>query len=263
MMRTFCLLLFLLPVLLGAQQAGDLHELTLPGGVALKLCYIPAGSFVMGSDSADVFYQGDEFPAHRVTLTRGFYLGQFEVTQAQWEAVMGENPSVFDRYPTSPRHPVDMISWDDCQVFLEKINALGLPGRFRLPTEAEWEYACRAGTETLFYWGDDLALGPMLKHAWFYSRAAGRSHPVGKKQPNAWQLYDMSGGVWEWCQDWRGPYEAGPQTDPTGPATGERRIYRGGSWFNEPEALRSANRHGHPPDTRGTNSGLRVVWEPD
>ena len=237
------------------------RRLTLAGGEVMSFVRIPAGTFVMGSDSSDVFYQGDEFPAHEVTLTRDYWLGQFEVTQAQYEAVMGHNPSVFQRLPQSGDRPVDMLSWDDAQAFIVQLNALGL-GRFRLPTEAEWEYACRAGTASLFPWGDDLAPGPLLAHAWYNSRAEGRSHPVGLKAANPWGLYDMCGGVWEWCQDWHGPYPVAKQVDPTGPDSGTRRIYRGGSWFNEPEALRPANRHGHPPATRGPNSGLRLVWEP-
>ncbi|RMG74760.1 MAG: formylglycine-generating enzyme family protein [Bacteroidetes bacterium] len=243
------------------EQRLPTRRLPLAGDQTISFVHIPAGKFVMGSDSSDVFYQGDEFPAHEVVLTRDFWLGQFEVTQAQYEAVMGYNPAVFQRLPQAGDRPVDMLSWDDCQTFIAQLNTLGL-GNFRLPTEAEWEYACRAGTNTLFSWGDDLAEGPMLAHAWYNSRAEGRSHPVGFKKPNSWGLFDMCGGVWEWCQDWLGPYQAEAQTDPQGPEEGTRRVYRGGSWFNEPEALRPANRHGHPPDTRGTNSGLRLVWEP-
>ena len=235
-------------------------SLPLPGYMSMRFVRIPAGSFVMGSDSNDVFYQKDEFPAHEVKISDDFWMGQFEVTQEQWQAVMGENPSVFHQGKEAKDRPVDMVSWEDCQAFIAKLNESG-PGTFRLPTEAEWEYACRAGTQSLYPWGEDLSLKSIQSHAWFNSRAEGRSHPVGKKRPNPWGLYDMHGNVWEWCQDWRGPYQLRRQTDPQGPNSGERKVYRGGSWFNEPEALRPANRHGHPPDQPFTNAGLRLVWE--
>ncbi len=239
----------------------EVRQIPLPGRETMNIVRIPAGNFVMGSDSSEVFFQQDELPAHPVSISQDFWLGQFEVTQTQWEAVMGKNPSVFHRGQDADERPVDMVSWDDCQVFIGKLNALG-PGTFRLPTEAEWEYACRAGTSTLYPWGESLKLSPIRDYAWFNSRAEGVSHPVGEKLPNPWGLYDMHGNVWEWCQDWRGPYSPAPQTDPKGPASGKRKVYRGGSWFNEPEALRSANRHGHPPTERFTNAGLRLVWQP-
>lgn len=232
----------------------------LPGGAAMRFVGIPSGSFVMGSDSNEVFFQRDELPAHRVNISQAFWLGQFEVTQAQWQAVMGSNPSVFHRGAEAVQRPVEMVSWNDCLAFIKQLNAAG-NGTFRLPTEAEWEYACRAGTSSLYPWGADLSLKPLQAHAWFNSRAEGKSQPTGTKKPNPWGLYDLHGNVWEWCQDWRGPYEAREQTDPQGPETGTQKVYRGGSWFNEPEALRSANRHGHPPDQRFTNAGLRLVWE--
>jgi formylglycine-generating enzyme required for sulfatase activity len=203
---------------------------------------------------------GDEDPVRKVTISKAFYLSKFEVTQEQWMVIMGENPSVFTDKPNWRNHPVDNVSWNDCQYYIEKLNAMDL-GTFRLPTEAEWEYACRAGTSTRFYWGQDSSNVELHQNAWGFSRAEGRSHPVGLKKPNNWNLYDMSGNVWEWCADWRGPYLESDTLDPKGPKNGASKIYRGGSWFNEPAALRSANRHGHPPDTRGTNAGFRLVLE--
>lgn len=230
----------------------------LPGNVPLKLLRIPAGSFVMGSEAGEAGRQGDEGPRHRVTIGRDFYLGQYEITQGQWKAVMGSNPSVFRDRESADSHPVEMVSWEDAQQFLRKLNDLKL-GEFRLPTEAEWEYACRAGTETRYSFADDPDYRLLPQHAWFYSRAEGRSQPVGTRKPNPWGLHDMHGNVWEWCADWFGPYTAEERTDPTGPEKGDGRVIRGGSWFNEPEALRSANRHRHPIDSRQTNLGFRVV----
>ncbi|MEM7659045.1 MAG: formylglycine-generating enzyme family protein [Bacteroidota bacterium] len=240
----------------------EVRELKLPGESGLRMVRIPAGEFMMGSDTNSVFYQKDELPAHPVRISEEFWLGQFEVTQAQWTAVMESNPSVYQRGKDAPQRPVEWVSWEDCQGFIHQLNQLGL-GTFRLPTEAEWEYACRAGTESLFPWGEEIKPAEMRQYAWFNSEAAGQSQPVGMKQPNPWGLYDMHGNVWEWCQDWRDLYEGGPQTDPVGPSTGTERIYRGGSWFNEPEALRSANRHRHPPNAPFTNAGLRLVWLPE
>jgi formylglycine-generating enzyme required for sulfatase activity len=245
----------------GVVHAQALAEKTipLPGGERLELVLIPPGSFERGSPPGEIGRQADEGPAHRVTMTSAFYLGRHEVTQAQWQAVMGTRPSVFRSVENPDRHPVESVSWEDVQRFLVRLNAQA-EGHFRLPTEAEWEYACRAGTRARFPWGEDRDYRELRAHAWFYSGAEGRSHPVGTKQPNPWGLHDMTGNVWEWCQDWYGPYDDRPQIDPKGPTEGTARVIRGGSWFNEPEALRSANRHRHLPNSRLTNLGFRLVW---
>jgi len=235
----------------------------LPGGVAMRFARIRGGEFSMGSPAAEAGRQSDEGPVRRVTLSRDYWLGVFEVTQRQWRAVMNANPSVFQDQPAHDDCPVEMVSWEDARQFLHRLNGLGLGGTFRLPTEAEWEFAARAATSTRFGCGDDPAFQSLPRHAWFYSQAEGRTHPVGQKKPNAWGLYDMHGNVWEWCSDWYGPYAAAPAVDPTGPAAGDGRVIRGGSWFNEPEALRSANRLRHPVDSRQTNLGLRVLWLPE
>ena len=216
----------------------------------------------MGSDSSEQNRQNDEGPVHEVTISNDFFIGQFEVTQLQWETIMGDNPSVFHRYDESEDHPVDRVSWVDIQQFIAKLNALNI-GKFRLPTEAEWEYACRAGIQTRYSFGDDPKYRELNQYAWFNSRSEGRSWPVGIKMSNPWGIYDMHGSVWEWCQDWYGPYIEDPEIDPVGPAEGENKIIRGGSWFNEPEALRSANRHRQPPDSRQTNNGFRLILEID
>ena len=236
-------------------------SIRLPGGQDIDFVYIPAGSFIMGSPEDELERHGDEGPLRNVRISQGFYLGTYEVTQAQWKAVMGDNPSVFRNFPDSDKHPVDMISWNDARAFVDKLNTLGL-GSFRLPTEAEWEYACRAGTDTRYYWGTDSSDWQVHDYAWAFSLAEGRSHPVGQKEPNAWGLYDMSGNVWEWCQDWRsGSYDPADTLDPTGAPGGTKKVYRGGSWFNKPSTLRTANRNGHEPDLRFTNAGLRLVME--
>lgn len=252
----------MLGVLAACQQAPEpTKTIQLPNGVQMAFVYIPPGNFLMGSPPEELERHGDEEPLRRVYLTEGFYFGTFEVTQAQWESVMGENPSVFKHFPDAQQHPVDMVSWNDAQAFVGQINKLGL-GKFRLPTEAEWEYACRAGTQTRYYWGSDSTDWQVHDYAWAFSLAEGRSHPVGQKKPNAWGLYDMSGNMWEWCQDWRSnAYDPVDTLNPTGATTGEKRVYRGGSWFNKPSTLRTANRNGHEPDLRFTNSGLRLVME--
>lgn len=254
------LLLAALPGLAGAAPVE--RTVSVADGVELRFVRIAPGTFVRGSPPTEPGRDRDEGPAHAVTITRAFHLGVHEVTQAQWTAVMGSNPAVFRRGPDSPRRPVESVSWEDCQRFIARLNARGV-GRFRLPTEAEWEYAARAGSTTRFPWGDDPKEYITHAHAWANSRSYAITHPVGEKPPNAWGLHDLHGNVWEWCSDWYGPYAEGPQRDPTGPAAGRERVFRGGSWYDFPVSLRSANRHRHGPDGRYTAVGLRLVWEPE
>ncbi|MFW5759522.1 MAG: formylglycine-generating enzyme family protein [Cyclobacteriaceae bacterium] len=259
-MRYLILMLILFSWKTKDAKPGDNRIIVFPDGTRMEFIYIPAGTFIMGSSAEEQDRHGDEDPLRNVTISRGFYLGKFEVTQQQWLSVTNSNPSVFQKEENHLQKPVDWVSWQDCQNFIEKLNEYDL-GIFRLPTEAEWEYACRAGTNTRYYWGDDYKDNIVYDHAWAFSRAEGKSHEVGKKKPNAWGLYDMSGNVWEWCSDWRGPYNPADTLDPVGPPDGTKKIYRGGSWFNKPSTLRSANRHGHEPDVKGTNAGLRLVLE--
>ena len=227
----------------------DTATIDLGGGVKMEFVLICPGSFTMGSD----FGHSDEKPVHKVTLTQPFYLGKYEVTQEQWEKVMGANPSAFK----GANLPVENVSWDDCQPFLAALQKKA--GRkFALPTEAQWEYACHAGTTTLFSCGDDEA--SLAEHAWFANNSDLRTHPVGQKKPNAWGLYDMHGNVFEWCADrYSELYPSGDATDPLGAASGDRRVIRGGAWLYIPDNLRSADRGFSPPDYRVNEYGLRCV----
>jgi formylglycine-generating enzyme required for sulfatase activity len=214
--------------------------------VRLELCEVPAGTFLMGSER--------EEPVHQVTISRGFLLGKYPVTQALWEAVMGRNPSGF----LGPDRPVEQVDFNDAQAFVARLNAAG-QGTFRLPTEAEWEYACRAGSTGRFCCGDDdAALGD---YAWTSANAGGQSHPVGQKRANAWGLHDMHGNVWEWTLDFYGDYPAGPVTDPQGATVGllGARVFRGGCWRGGPDFAASAHRGGRGPAYKGAILGLRLV----
>ncbi len=228
--------------------------LELGEGVKMEFVLIHPGSFTMGTTSHDY----DEAPPHGVTLSQPFYLGKFEVTQAQWQRVMGDNPSHFK----GPDRPVENVSWEDGQIFLAKLHAA--TGRnFALPTEAQWEYACRAGSKTEFCFGDDEA--KLVDYGWFATNSELATHPVGKLKPNAWGLHDMHGNVYEWCADWysEGSYPEGDAVDPVGPATGKRRTLRGGGWIFVGENLRCSDRGFSPPDYRASEYGLRCVMEVD
>ena len=226
----------------------------------MEMVLIPAGKFLMGSPDSDKNAQGDEKPQHRVRITKPFYLGKYVVTQEQWEAVMGSNPSQFK----GPKNPVDSVSWDDCQQFLDKLNAKSGPGgaKFQLPTEAQWEYACRAGSTTRYCFGDEESgLG---EYAWYGANSHEKTHPVGEKKPNAWGLYDMHGNVDEWCAEWHdgGYYAGSPTDDPTGPTTGSGRVRRGGGRSSPAGFCRSAYRLWHSPEDRLIDLGFRVAGVP-
>jgi len=203
----------------------------------MEFVLIRPGSFLMGSpeEAGD----GDESPVHTVTISRPFYLGRYEVTQEQWQEVMGSNPSRFK----GPRLPVESVSWNGCQVFLQKLEEK--TGRkFALPTEAQWEYACRAGTTTRWSFGDDDAA--INDYAWNGAKSGGTTHPVGEKKPNPWGLYDMHGNVWEWCADryTKHTYSNGVTTDPVGPTLADNSpVCRGGAWGDVPDYLRCAYRN--------------------
>lgn len=216
----------------------------------MKLAWIPAGNFLMGSTKGEP----DEEPVHKVKLTKGFFMAQTEVTQAQYRAIMGRNPSHFE----GDSLPVETVSWNDAVAFCKKLSRR--EGKtYRLPTEAEWEYACRAGTSTVFSFGDSES--NVGDYAWHYSNSGWQSHPTGKKKANALGLYDMHGNVWEWCADWYGEdyYKQSPVLDPTGPARGDLRVLRGGSWCRNASFCRSANRDWYGPDHRNPSNGFRVV----
>ncbi len=203
----------------------------LPGDVTLEMIRIPAGTFLMGQ-------AGEEVPVHRVTLTKDFWLSKHEITQAQWQAVMGTNPSYFTG---DGQRPVEQVSWDGAQTFIRNLNKAHPGSTFRLPTEAEWEYACRAGTASVYSCGDDA--GQLAEYAWYAKNSDSTTHSVGQKLPNAWGLYDMHGNVLEWVEDRYGPYSTGAQTDPMGPTSGSFRAMRGGSWSGYASYCRSASRY--------------------
>ena len=200
---------------------------------------------------------GEGGNAHQVTLTKSFEIGVYEVTQKQYEKVMGGNPSRFK----GAQNPVENVSWDDAVDFCRKLSAL--PGEkiagyvYRLPTEAEWEYACRAGTTTKYSFGDSDS--PLGDYAWYDKNSGKTTHPVGQKHPNAWGLYDMHGNVWEWCQDCHADYPSGSVADPTGRSSSSVRGYRGGSWDFSAGNCRSANRFRISPSFRFNFLGFRVV----
>ena len=230
-------------------------------GIKLEMVLIPAGEFLMGSPDSDKDANTLEKPQHRVRITKPFYLGKYLVTQEQWQAVIDGNPSQFK----FPKNPVETVSWEDCQKFLGKLNAkVGSgAGRFQLPSEAQWEYACRGGSTTRFCFGDDDA--KLGEYAWYGQNSGGKTHPVGEKKPNAWGLYDMHGNVWEWCQDWWkqvGYYKESPVDDPTGPTGGSFRMRRGGGWLRPARFCRLADRFVGVPGFRNADLGLRVSLVP-
>jgi len=228
----------------------------LGGGVKLEMVLVPAGEFKMGSPDSDKDAIKWEKPQHRVRITKPFYLGKYPVTQEQWQAVMGNNPNIFK----GPKNPVERVSWDDCQEFVKKFNAKAGGGRFSLPTEAQREYACRAGSKTRYCFGDDAAgLG---EYAWYGGNSGGKTHPVGEKKPNAWGLYELHGNVWEWCADSYGSYAEGAVDDPTGPADGSDRVVRGGCWDDTARQCRSANRVWLGPLFRLSFLGFRLALVP-
>ena len=215
--------------------------------LGIEFIYVPSGNFVMGSDKGSA----DERPAHKVTMRKGFYIGRYEITQAQWQSVMGNNPSNFKGEDL----PVEQVSWTDAQMFIRKLNERGEAFIYRLPTEAEWEYACHAqmGAE---------GMGQLDALAWYFNNSAGKTHPVGEKQPNAWGLYDTLGNVWEWCEDVYHEGYKGAPTDGSAWLTGgdsRYRVLRGGSWIDNAFYCRANERIRGTPETRQRNSGLRLV----
>jgi formylglycine-generating enzyme required for sulfatase activity len=234
--------------------------------IGMKMVLIPAGKFLMGwPKSEEDFSSFINAPRHRVRITRPFYVGATQVTQGQYRAVIGQSPSYFKglfRKGLDDR-PVERVSWHDAIAFCDKLNELEkeqLEGAtYRLPTEAEWEYACRAGSTTRYSFGDDEArLGD---HAWFRGNSGNKSHPVGQKRSNAWGLYDMHGNVLEWCWDAYDPayYRKSPAVDPLGPSQADYRVVRGGGCLNYPVVCRSAYRLWDTPEKRYCDLGFRVA----
>jgi formylglycine-generating enzyme required for sulfatase activity len=253
--------------------------LVLDANVTMKLTLIPAGKFLMGSPkTADdgngvelrqelsVLLGGsdsriglaDEKPQHEVVINRPFYMGVYTVTQAEYDLVMGNSPSAFK----GAQNPVEMVSWDDVAGFCKSLSQKARK-TVRLPTEAEWEYACRAGSKTPFYYGDDPNCSRLHEYAWYYVNSDSKVHPVGQKKPNSWGLYDMHGNVWQWCSDWYNEkyYASANKVDPQGPDSGSFRVLRGGWWKGGPLDCRSAVRYGVKPVVRRDDLGFRVAVE--
>ncbi|MFN5320842.1 MAG: formylglycine-generating enzyme family protein [Planctomycetota bacterium] len=235
----------------------------LTNSIGMKLVLIPKGTFMMGSPESEKGHREYEVQ-HEVTLTRDYYLGMTEVTQAQYQKVMGENPSFFKGGKIkgdSSNHPVDNVSWDDVLAFCNGLSRLPeekKAGRvYRLPTEAEWEYACRAGSKTAYSFADER--NSPENYLWLFDNSDAQTHPVAEKKPNAWGLYDMHGNLYEWCSDWFGDYPKGAVSDPTGPQEGKDRVFRGGSWINVAADCRSADRGGSIPSSRKHYFGFRVA----
>ena len=237
-----------------AQYTVPILEKSFINSVGMEFVFIPAGSFMMGADDPD-FPFPDGVPQHKVIISKSFYLGKYEVTQAQWETVMGDNPSAFQ----DPNNPVEMVGWDDAYEFIRHLNAHEGHSRYRLPTEAEWEYAARAGTDASYFFG--YVEKKLSGYAWYQGNSAQMTHPVGQKQPNAWGLHDVYGNVWEWVQDWHGAdyYTYSPEIDPTGPLTEKYRAYRGGSWDSNAQICQSALRGYGSPDYREGHLGFRLA----
>jgi len=240
-------------------SAGD-TETQIISGVAFSFAWIPPGSFQMGSVNHEQDRDRDEGPLHTVTFASGFWMMTTEVTQMQWQAVTDSNPS----YRKGDNLPVECVSWNDIQLFEDKLNSSDSGKGYCLPSEAEWEYACRAGTRTRFYWGNDPNYGEVGNFAWYCSNSGNSTHPVGKKRQNAWGLYDMSGNVWEWCEDsYHSSYNGAPEDGRAWivPENFEHydHVARGGSWGSNPEWCRSAQRVRVNSDFKMGHFGFRLV----
>ncbi len=244
------------------QSRGITRGFSIGPGVEMEFVWVPPGTFRMGTVTQKKSTHTAEGPKHTVVISQGFWLGTYEVTQAQWEKVMGRNPSNFK----GADRPVDRISWNDAQAFVAKLNSSAGAGRFRLPTEAEWEYVCRAGTARSFFGGEINTVGckyeaHLAPWAWYCHNSEDRTHPVGSRKPNAWGFYDMHGNVGEWCSDYydRNYYEYSAIRNPRGPDKGKTRVLRGGGWDFRAWDCRSAYRGNYRPTANNNSFGLRLV----
>ena len=236
----------------GASLSGNTIIIPVKDGISIDMIRVEAGTFTMGATTEMKDPWDDEKPTHQVTLTNDYYIGKYEVTQALWKAVMGKNPSNFK----GDNLPVEEVSWNDCQKFISKLNSI--TGKtFRLPTEAEWEYAARGGKKSRGY--QYSGSNNLSDVAWYTDNSGSKTHTVGSKQANELGIYDMSGNVYEWCQDWKGSYSSSSQVNPTGDNSGSFRVNRGGCWNNAARFCRSSFRSYDSPDFRYIGLGLRLV----
>ena len=241
------------PTSTGSTLSGNTITIPVKKGISIDMVRVEAGPFTMGATQEMKDPDYDEKPTHQVTLTNDYYIGKYEVTQALWQAVMGNNPSAFK----GDNLPVEYVSWDDCLEFISKLNRI--TGKtFRLPTEAEWEYAARGGKKSRGY--QYSGSNNISDVAWYKDNSGRKTHAVGSKQANELGIYDMSGNVWEWCQDWKGSYSSSSQTNSTGAASGSCRVYRGGSWYYTARNCRSSYRRDGTPNYLSGNLGLRLVF---
>ena len=231
------------------RKTGDVMTITLPGGAEMEMIWCAPGSFEMGSPLTEAGRLEDE-TRHKVSITKGFWLGKYEVTQRQWASVMRGNPSKFKE----PDRPVETVSWHDCDTFVRRVDVALKDMVVRLPTEAEWEYACRAGSAAPV-----SGSGQIADMAWYDNNSDNQSHEVGQNKPNAWGFYDMHGNVLEWCSDWFSVPSTESVVDPKGPPAGSFKMLRGGCWFFYDRDCRSAYRLRREPSLRNCIFGLRIV----
>ena len=223
--------------------------------IGMELVLIPPGSFKMGGDKNLEQAEDHETPRHRVHISKTFYMGKYAVTQQEWSLIMNDNPSEFK----DEARPVERVSWTDVQGFIQKLNKKEETDTYRLPTEAEWEYAARAGTQNAYNFGPDI--NTLTQYAWYRKNSEGKTHPVGGLKPNAWGLHDMHGNVHEWGQDWfdRNYHSQSPSNDPSGPSSGLAKVLRGGDWGSEDWYCRCASRSLSSPDRRSSRLGFRLI----
>ncbi|MDR1086575.1 MAG: formylglycine-generating enzyme family protein [Deltaproteobacteria bacterium] len=239
----------------GGPAALAAAESAYTNSIGVEFVLIPSGSFMMGADKNFEDASDDETPRHRVTISQPIYLGKYEVTQGEWVKVMGSNPSRFK----GRSNPVENVSWDDAIEFIRRLNQKEGHSRYRLPTEAEWEYAARAGSTSVYSFGEDA--GQLGLYAWYDGNSGRSTQPVGQKEPNAWGLYDIHGNVYEWVNDWyeENYYRSSPGTNHAWPSSGFLRVLRGGSWNSSTRDCRSAYRSSGTPGSRGGDLGFRLA----
>ncbi len=242
-------------------RTGSPGENNITNSIGIEFVLIPAGEFVMGealrTECNTCNAESDETPRHSVRISNPFYISKYEVTQKQWLAIMNSNPSAFK----GKNRPVENVSWDNIQLFIASLNVNEKTEAYRLPTEAEWEYVARAGSQKAYSFGDNPS--KLKAYGWYAVTSGARTHPVGRLKPNRFGVYDMHGNVFEWCQDQYGAdyYAKSPQRDPRGPSIDAERVRRGGGWGSSGRICRSANRDSFASDYRASNTGFRLVKE--